>query len=69
MLRCVGNPRALERVCVGEKSVDFNEAVFKSTAELAGSVSIEDFVLRTPQWTHYLLTQLCYELLNGHTTC
>jgi len=23
---------------------------------LAGSVSIEDFVLRTPQWTHFLLT-------------
>jgi len=23
---------------------------------LAGSVSIEDFVLRTLQWTHYLLT-------------
>jgi len=23
---------------------------------LAGSVSIEDFVLRTTQWTHYLLT-------------
>jgi len=23
---------------------------------LAGSVSIEEFVLRTPQWTHYLLT-------------
>jgi len=23
---------------------------------LAGSVSIEEFMLRTPQWTHYLLT-------------
>ena len=25
---------------------------------LAGSVSIEKFAVRTPQWTHYLLTSL-----------